>query len=202
MGRYIRVLTPSDRIVPVSALTEALATAGHRADIVVEAGRDDAWAKIALSHHNGPEIAAIQRTVVSSQSLGQAEIDGFIDEISGCRPDSSQRWLTEYLGQVRVIYGFQPLAGTQFENGWELLAAVRDRIWSIGGIIQADGEGFSNESGYHILWQFPDDVSGPWWMALLHEGKWVHFQMDLGEVDHRRAFFRGEVPNGVEIAHP
>ena len=202
MGRTIRVLTPSDEIVAVSALTEALAGAGHRADIVVEAGRNDAWAKIALSHRNGPEIAAIQRTVVSSESLGQAEIDEFLDQISSCRPDSSRRWVAEYLGQVRVIYGFQPLAGTQFENGWELLAIVRDRIWSIGGIIQADAEGFSNENGYHILWQFPDDVSGLWWMGVLREGMWVHFQMDLGEEAHRQAFFRGEVPGGVEITPP
>jgi len=200
MGRYIRVLTPAETIVPVSALNEALAAGGFGADLVVEAGRDEGWAALALSHHNGPEIAAIRRTVVSSESTGRAEIDGLVEQIADCMPTSSRRWLTEYLARVRVIYGFQVLIGAEYANGWDLLATVRDRLWAVGGILQVDGEGFSNERGYHVLWQFPDDATGPWWMGVLQEGRWVHFRMDLGDKTHREAFSRGEVPDGAERA--
>jgi hypothetical protein len=93
------------------------------------------------------------------------------------------------------------LSGTDHKNGWEILGAVKDRIWSFApSIMQADREGFSNEDGYHILWQFSESVDGAWWMGVLRDNKWVHFQMDLGDRKHREAFFRGEIPDGVTVA--
>ena len=81
------------------------------------------------------------------------------------------------------------------------LSVVRSAVWSAApAILQADGEGFSNEDGYHILWQFSDSVSGKWWMGVLENGKWVHFQMDLGNPQHRSAFLAGEVPAAVKRA--
>jgi len=200
MGRTIRILTPAETIVPLSALREALAGGGFLADLVVEAGRDDAWAALALSHHDGPEIAAIRRTVVSSESPGRAEIERLRESIASCDPPSGRRWVAEYLASVRVIYAFQVLIGAEFENGWALLQSVRDRIWTVGGVMQVDGEGYTNEEGYHILWQFPEGVSGPWWMGLRRDGQWVHFRMDLGDETGREAFCRGEIPPDVELA--
>jgi hypothetical protein len=47
------------------------------------------------------------------------------------------------------------------------------QLWERGdAIIQADGEGFTNEDGYHIVWQFSDSVSGPWNMGVLQDGVW------------------------------
>jgi hypothetical protein len=34
-------------------------------------------------------------------------------------------------------------------------------------------------------------------MAVLQDGTWHHFKMDLGDPDHRAAFLRGEVPPDV-----
>ena len=61
--------------------------------------------------------------------------------------------------------------------------------------------GFSNEDGYHVLWQFSDDVDGDWWMAVLQDGAWQRFKMDLGNESQRLAFKKGEVPDGVERAY-
>jgi hypothetical protein len=81
--------------------------------------------------------------------------------------------------------------------------AVRGAIQeSAGGIVQADGEGFSNEEGFHVLWQFSDGVKGPWWMAVLRDGEWITFQMQLGNRKHREAFLRGEIPAGVAAGRP
>ena len=63
--------------------------------------------------------------------------------------------------------------------------------------MQADGEGFTNEEGYHIVWQFSDSVSGPWKMGVLQDGVWRHFSMDLGDPDHRAAFLKGTVPDDL-----
>jgi hypothetical protein len=34
-------------------------------------------------------------------------------------------------------------------------------------------------------------------MAVLQAGTWMHFQMDLSNIQHREAFFRGTIPDGV-----
>jgi len=68
------------------------------------------------------------------------------------------------------------------------------------GISQADGEGFSNKEGSHILWQFSDTAQGLWEMAILDRtGRWQRFQMDLGDARQRAAFLEGYVPAGVQI---
>jgi RNA polymerase sigma factor (sigma-70 family) len=61
-------------------------------------------------------------------------------------------------------------------------------------------QGFSNEDGYHILWQFSDSVDGEWWMGVLQDGRWQHFQMDLGNRKQRESFFQGQIPDGTKPA--
>jgi hypothetical protein len=130
--------------------------------------------------------------------LGADEIQEFCDAIVDCDPPAARDWLLDYFSRVRVIYAFQLLTGTEKQSGWEILGSLRNAIWrNVGGIIQADGEGFSNEEGYHILWQFSESVRGNWWMGVLENGSWVHFEMDLGNPQHREAFLAGNVPAGV-----
>ena len=78
------------------------------------------------------------------------------------------------------------------------LCGLRSHLWERGdAILQADNEGFTNEEGFHIVWQFSDSVSGPWNMGILQDGTWYHFKMDLGDPDHRAAFLNGEVPEDL-----
>jgi hypothetical protein len=105
-----------------------------------------------------------------------------------------------YLPTVQVIYAFQILFHTNRDDDWGVVHTVQGSIWNtLGGIMQADGEGFTNREGYHILWQFSDEVTGLWNMAVLTQsGKWRTFQMDLGNLEHRKAFLESQVPTGVK----
>ena len=133
--------------------------------------------------------------------MGSEELVEFIEEIRMCKPESGAAWLESFLKDVRTIYAFQHLPGTDRGGGAQSLRVVAEAIWARGdAVIQADGEGFTNEDGYHILWQFSDRVTGPWWMAVLQNGRWSPFQMDLGNRDHRQAFVEGRVPDGVRTA--
>ena len=77
---------------------------------------------------------------------------------------------------------------------------MKSGIWSFApSIIQADNEGFTNEDGFHILWQFGESVDGPWWMGVLCDDQWRHFQMDLGNRQQRERFLQGQLPEGVEL---
>lgn len=81
--------------------------------------------------------------------------------VAECNPPNAAKWLVEYFSRVRCIYAFQVLSGTDHKNGWEILDNVRECIrLAAPSILQADNEGFSNEDGYHILWQFNDSAEG------------------------------------------
>ena len=99
-----------------------------------------------------------------------------------------------------VIYAFQLLGGTDHANGWDGVHAVQTYIWNQGGgILQADREGFTNEDGDQITWDFSDRVAGLWKMASLKGDKWVAFRMELSDKKQREQFLDGEVPKGVEF---
>jgi hypothetical protein len=92
------------------------------------------------------------------------------------------------------------LLGTEVGDGWNAVHAIQGAIWTkSGGILQADAEGFTNEDGYHILWQFSDGAKGQWNMAVLDQGNWVAFKMNLGDPGQRKAFLEGRVPKGVRL---
>ena len=201
MGYYTRVLTTEERCVPIRDLQQALTKAGFDAVIDIEDGDSDSWQQLNLKHRDGTEIAAIERNPVGDDTLGAEELEEFEAEFDEARPQSGADWLRSFFPRVRCIYAFQHLSGTEKKRGFEILSAVKYSIWARSeAIIQADGEGFTNEDGYHILWQFSDRVNGTWWMGVLRDSRWIHFQMDLGRRSHREAFWRGEIPAGVKMA--
>jgi hypothetical protein len=200
MGYYIRVLaidaTPItvDELFPCLPVTPAV-------ELTVEAGNPAVWSQLVLRHVSGQEIAVIEKNDVSAGELGADEIAEFIEEIRDAQPLSAARWLTPYFPRVKTIYAFQLLKGTDVDDGWSAVHALQGRIWAKrGGILQADGEGFSNEDGYYILWQFADHVEGPWNMAVVDTaGQWTAFEMNLGNREQRAIFLVGQVPEGVRL---
>ena len=196
MPYYIRVLSPSDRLVAASAVAAAVPTA----TVSVETGTDDDWHELLLMHPGGSDIALVERNPVTEGSLGAEEVSEFIDELDDLLPTSGAEWLRGFLPRVKVIYAFQILGGSEDADGWDLIGAVKTKLWNeAGGILQADGEGFSNEDGYQIVWQFSDRASGPWWMAVRRGETWVYFQMELSNKAQREAFLKGEVPVGAQL---
>lgn len=197
MAYYIRVLSTTERIIPVSDVARLLKSSM----LTVATGTDDQWDKLLLAHKTGREISVIERNPVTDGSVAAEELEEFIDELQDAKPTTGAQWLRDYLSKVKTIYAFQVLSGTHEADGWLELDSVKNALWSkLGGIIQADGEGFSNEDGYHIVWQFPEQASGPWWMGMLREGKWVHFEMELSDRRQREQFLQGEMPAGVKLS--
>jgi hypothetical protein len=199
MPYYIRVLSRSSETVPFDKLQEVLSRNGHSANLSLEKGSRESWEQLLLAHMDGTEIAVIERNPVERNSLGAEELQEFLIAIEGGKPASAEAWLRQYLATVSTIYAFQLLNGINAGDGWSAVSCLQNTLRSLGGILQADGEGFSNEQGYHILWEFSDNVTGAWSMGVLRDAEWIHFQMDLGNRNHREAFLRGEVPAGVEI---
>jgi hypothetical protein len=200
MGYYIRTLAIDARHVSVDELETMLAKEGLKARIEVFEGDRSSWKHLELAHFDGTAIADIERNEVSPGSLAEEELKEFAEEVEGQKPASAVQWLKEFFPRVRAIYCFQVLfRGTEKGDGWKILHTLHWGLREVlGGIVQADHEGFSNDDGYHILWQFSDDVKGPFKMAVLNnKGQWEPFEMELGNQEHREEFKAGNVPRGV-----
>jgi hypothetical protein len=197
VGYRIRILGTKLNPAPLEELRKLALPALLEADERV----GDEWEALTLKHPSGVPIALIEKDLVVSGELGGEELNEFIDGVSYYKPDSAVAWLKEYLPKVKVIYSFQLLSGTEIDDGFDLMHRVYGGVWRhAGGILQADQEGFSDEHGYTILWQFDDHVSGSWNAGVLgKDGQWIHFEIDLGNEEHRSAFWRGNVPEGAKL---
>jgi hypothetical protein len=201
MGYYTRVLSKDEEFPPLDELAQFIRAEHPQFKLTLESGTVEEWESLLLSGMDGVEVAVIERNPVFDGSLGQDEVAEFIEEIQDCKPNSGVQWLEDYLASVKTIYAFQHLQGSETADGGNALHALRSKLWERGdAILQADNEGFTNEEGYHIVWQFSDSVSGAWNMGVLQDGVWRHFSMDLGDPDHRAAFLRGSVPDDLTSA--
>ena len=200
MGYYTRVLSMDEELPSFVELAAIVRDTHPDFKLTVESGEEEEWESLLLSGNDEVEVAVIERNPVADGSLGQDEIAEFIEETAECKPESGVQWLHDFLEQVKTVYAFQHLQGGDTEAGSNALHALRSHLWERGdAIIQADLEGFTNEEGFHIVWQFSDLVSGPWNMGVLQDGTWHHFKMDLGDPDHRAAFLAGEVPEDLTV---
>jgi hypothetical protein len=198
VGYYTRVLSRDEEFPAFDELAHWISAQHPEFRLSVEEGSEDGWDSLLLSGWDQVEIAVIERNPVSDGSVGQDEIADFLEDLQDAKPRSGAQWLEDYLESVRTIYTFEHLQGADTVEGSNALHALRSFLWERGdAIIQADGEGFTNEEGYHIVWQFSDSVSGPWKMGVLQDGVWQHFTMDLGDPDHRAAFLKGTVPGDL-----
>jgi len=170
--------------------------------LTLESGDAQDWESLLLATTDEVEIAVLERNPVDDGSTGQDEIADLLEDMQDCKPESSVQWLDGFLSEVKTVYTFQHLQGAETVDGGNALHALRSHLWERGdAILQADGEGFTNEEGYHILWQFSDDVSGPWNMGVYKDDLWHHFKMDLGDPGHHAAFLAGEVPDDLTGVH-
>ncbi|MBX2971443.1 MAG: hypothetical protein KF803_18900 [Cyclobacteriaceae bacterium] len=172
-----------------------------KASIEVDDGTLDNWTQLLVKDKDDRDLFLIEKNEVIEGELGQEEIEEFKEEIVECKPTSAVKWLLGYFDKVKVIYAFQILNSVDNDESWNIVGVLKSKIWSeTEGILQADNEGFSNEQGYHILWQFSDNASGPWYMAVKDSSdNFVNFKMDLGDKKQRQEFFDGRVPKGAEL---
>ena len=198
MGYYSRVLSKDEEFPSFEELALMIREQHPEFRLSIEEGTEEEWEILLLSGLDEVEVALIERNPVWDGSIGQDEIADFLEDLQDCKPNSGVRWLEDYLTEVKSIYAFQHLQGAEMVDGGNALHALRSALFERGdAIIQADNEGFTNEDGFHIVWQFSDSVSGPWNMGVLQDGVWQHFSMDLGDPDHRAAFLKGMVPGDL-----
>lgn len=202
MGYYIRILGKADPDIHLDELVKSVEKEGLSAKFAFDPKESpEQWTVVAIADSNGNDLMQIERNPVLVGELGHEELEEFREIIKEYKPASAAAWLNNYFNDVKVIYAFQLLNNAFDDAHYPIVAAVRLAIWKkTGGILQADNEGFTNEDGYHILWQFSDDVSGEWSMAILASpDKWITFTMDLGDENQKREFQSGKFPETARL---
>lgn len=202
MGDYLRLLTVSDREIPLAKLQRA-ASAGAVWSV-------DHPGTLGNYLAVGPELgelenvwATIERNPVGPNTLGAEEVAEFIDSLEQGGPPSAVRWLSDYLETVRAIYAVRvyPDAISRYSAALDAVFAIRTALRdAVGGIGQWDGQGFTNEED-RLIWIEPDhQLTGRTAAAVLNEttGEWMNFELSFDDPEQVSAFLRGEAPPVVE----
>jgi len=165
------------------------------------------WNELTLYLDNGEAVVDVHKLVFGTPGFDEAieeTVRGLLDNPQPIKPESAVRWLCLYLKKIRVIYNFKPLAALDSELGWELFDTVWTRVKrEIPGIVYCQGEGFTNEEGAQITYEFAASMSGTVKAAVLtspvdkdqlDKCLWSEFELDLADKEQIAAFEKGIVP--------
>lgn len=197
MGYYIRVLGTQDPDIHIDELIGALKIDGLFAKLECDPSEQpNKWTILNILNQDDEALSQIERNPIVEGELGQDELNEFREIIQDFKPLSAVKWLTSFFDKVKVIYAIQLLSPAFEGVNFDIVSSIKNKIWDKTlGIVQAENEGFTNEDGYHILWQFTDNVTGEWNCAVINsEGQWDMFSMDLGNMTQRQEFKNGNVP--------
>lgn len=166
---------------------------------VVLDGDEHHWSQLLVLSKQSHEICVIDRIVRRDKSRQIARLEHELDD---CRPRSAARWANSYMHATEHLYGCRHLS---FGHTKAFEAVPSSVMWALqtmagNGIIHADGQGFSNEDGFQITWEWAGGVKGVRQMAVLGPGDhWLSFELDLMDDAQLSAFRAGERPRGVEL---
>lgn len=202
MSYYIRILGTQNPDIHLDEILEALEEENLTAKLrILKSEKPEQWTRFELRSEDEDLLAVVERDLVKESGMGKEELDEFRETILNFQPATAAKWLSNFFDQVVVIYAFRLTSIGMEEDTYPIVTTTQECIWNkVKGILQADEEGFSNEEGYHILWQFSDDAEGPLNCAVLNaEGKWDNFCMDLEDKKQQQAFKEGVVPPGAKV---
>lgn len=201
MGDYLRLLTVSDREIPLANL--------QRAASIGVVWSVDHPGMLGNYLAIGPELndlesvwATVERNPVGPNTLGAEEVAEFIDSLEAGGPPAAVRWLSDYLESVRAIYAIRiyPESMTSHPEAIDAIYGIRTALRdAVGGIGQWDGQGFTNEDD-RLIWCDPaTNPKGQAHAALLDEstGQWLACELNLEDPDELANFLRGELPRAA-----
>lgn len=199
MGDYLRLLTVSDRVIPLADLQRAASAGAVWSED--QPGTSGNYLALGATAHDVANLwATVERNPVAPNSLGAEEVAEFIDGLEAGGPPSATRWLSDYLESVRAIYAIRIYPDAMGDNPDALQAvfAIRTAIRNaIGGIGQWDDLGFTNEAD-RLIWCNPaTKPSGNSAAAILDDssGDWIDFDLNLDDPEDLSTFLRGELPH-------
>jgi hypothetical protein len=175
MSYKTRLLTASQKVIPFSTLKKV----SDRIKLV--SGTEALWEKIEIYDAHDILLATLEYDIVSPGTTGETTLKELDKSIQNKYPMNARQWLKIYFTTVKSIYTFNFFPDRMNKNSWLILGGIQNFLKdSLGGIIQADNEGYYNEAGLYILWQMYEGATGNATAASLDEkGEWVPYSYSL-----------------------
>jgi hypothetical protein len=186
----VRLLVKLDKVIPFSEIKNQ----GKWIKLV--SGTDALWDRIEIREPEDNLICILERHYIPPGQTEASEIARLREFIRSGYPVNARDWIREYFYDVKAVYTFAIFPEDITREGWRVLGRIQSLLhdWLVG-LIQADHEGFYNESGDYILWQMYPGASGTVQAASLsQEGKWISYPLRLDNTQAVARFKEGVPP--------
>ena len=197
MAYYLRLFTKSHVQPSLDELRNVVVKETGAVPILTLAfGGEGRWYQTIVRTEGGRDICLIERSARGdADGLFEEDIEEFKALLAESQPSRGAQWVAQYLDDAVATYALRYLEAG-FED--EVRPSPTGVLWAIkgllGGIVQADGESFTNEAGYSVVWNFSDSATGHWNFAVLEDdGRWRNVGFDLGDKRQRLAFQQGTI---------
>jgi hypothetical protein len=160
-----------------------------------------AWTTLTLYLDNGEPVVEIEKYSERDERLKdtiQDTVRLLLDDKNQVKPASAVKWLCQFMSRVKVLYEFRPMQAIKTDAGWEIFNEVWTNLReSMQGIVHLDDEGFTNEDGAQITWEYSGEETGDLKVAVLNERgeEWIEYTIDLANQEHKALFMAGKAPD-------
>jgi len=157
--------------------------------------------KLFAVRKNGVEHILIMELLPAKIRQDRHKLSRILSSLDDKRPVNAVKWVKKYLKKVKIVYAFIPVMDYEKDYNWTIFSELFIEVKAaLGGIVQIKDEGFTNESGDIVVWEYPDSATGIQTMAVRKfPGIWKRFDMNLASIDQRKKFLSGKVPYKVSI---
>lgn len=195
MDFFIRLFSKTDKRLQREVLLGAFYNQKNRKGIVIEEEKTSTHNHFLVKKKN-KELLMIIELLPKLKDEDNAKLNEIIFSLKEKKPKNSAKWMEKYLKKTKSIYEFVPLLDLESAEDWDIVTELYHEAWVyLRGVYQIKDEGFTNESGDIILWDFPFSATGQRVMAVKTiTGRWKTFLMDLESTIQRKSFFRGRLP--------
>lgn len=194
MGYYVRLFAESRECVPLDVLQKRPEWQGLT--IELSGGTAEVWNQLEVVTSAGAPFCLIDRDARGDEIFDD-EIAEFLEDLDGRGPPANLHWVRQRLERCNVIYAARYLSAAfevpdEHVTPFQLLMTLKQ---SLGGIMQADGESYSNDEGYGVTLHFAETAEGTWYLAVLQpDGQWLTGTIQLDNPEQRAAFIAGQLP--------
>jgi hypothetical protein len=185
-----------------------------------EEEKPGSWSTLTLYLDNGEAVVEIEKLCAPDEEFVDAIQDTvrfLLDDKEPVKPASAVKWLCQFMGRVKVLYEFRPMLAVTTDEGWQIFNEVWTNLrHTLTGIVHLQDEGFTNEEGAQITWEYPENAdlsqtgesgdekghmhlsesAGDLKVAVMDEdsGKWIDYTINLADPTARLMFINGKRP--------
>ncbi|MDY0361920.1 MAG: hypothetical protein RBR08_10735 [Desulforegulaceae bacterium] len=200
MNYQTRLFCQTKKKLTSDILSSGLKNEPLAQNLLFETEKTDTHNQIIIKK-NRLELIIIIELLPEKKEEDKIKLKNIIEYLEKKLPKKNMRWVKKYISKTNIFYEFIPLSSFESDEDWEILSMIQTEAWANSrGIFQYIDEGFTNESGDLVLWDYPFSITGKRIAAVKDfTRRWKTFEMDLESINQRKSFFEGKVPKNSKL---